>query len=125
MVPAPPALRGAGSFYRMQFVDGQLLRDRIAGMAQKQAIDIGIQVAEGLAAAHEKGSFTVISSREHHGAERRIVQIMDFGLAKLKGVSRLTRKAALSVQRGICRPSSAGDRSGSSFGYILTRGSVV
>ena len=58
---APP---GAGKqmFIVMEFVDGMTLRQKmesLSGGAQpypvKQAIELGIQVADGLAAAHEKG----------------------------------------------------------------------
>src|SRR5271169_870495 len=46
---------GKQIFMVMEFVDGQTLRAKIGTLSQKQAIDIGIQVADGLAAAHEKG----------------------------------------------------------------------
>ena len=42
-------------FIVMEFVDGQTLREKRGTITFKQAIDIGIQVADGLAAAHEKG----------------------------------------------------------------------
>src|SRR5437870_2316816 len=42
-------------FIVMEFVDGQTLREKKGAINFKQAIDIGIQVADGLAAAHEKG----------------------------------------------------------------------
>src|SRR5690242_21749187 len=38
-------------FIVMEFVDGQTLRDRRGTITFKQAIEIGIQVADGLAAA--------------------------------------------------------------------------
>src|SRR5713101_7929748 len=44
----------AQMFIVMEFVDGQTLREKIGTVSQKQAIDIGIQIADGLAAAHEK-----------------------------------------------------------------------
>src|SRR5262245_13854574 len=42
-------------FIAMEFVDGQTLREKRDTISFKQAIDIGIQIADGLAAAHEKG----------------------------------------------------------------------
>ena len=42
-------------FIVMEFVDGQTLRDKRGTINFKQAIDIGIQIGDGLAAAHEKG----------------------------------------------------------------------
>ena len=42
-------------FIIMEFVDGQTLRDKKGTINFKHAVDIGIQIADGLAAAHEKG----------------------------------------------------------------------
>src|SRR5512146_3285833 len=42
-------------FIVMEFVDGQTLQEKKSTISFKQAIDIGIQIADGLAAAHEKG----------------------------------------------------------------------
>ncbi|HMD13911.1 MAG TPA: serine/threonine-protein kinase, partial [Bacteroidota bacterium] len=42
-------------FIAMEFVDGQTLRDKKGSISFKQAIDISIQIADGLAAAHDKG----------------------------------------------------------------------
>jgi serine/threonine protein kinase len=98
-------------FIAMQYVDGQLLRDRMSGMSKKQALEIGIQVAEGLAAAHEKGVVHRDIKPENIMVRKDgMAQIMDFGLAKLKGVSRLT-KAGTDPGTG-CRPS---------VGYLLAR----
>src|SRR5262249_7150983 len=43
------------TFIVMEYVDGQTLREVKQGLSIKQVTDIGIQIAEGLAAAHEKG----------------------------------------------------------------------
>src|SRR5262245_26129075 len=40
-------------FIVMEFVDGHSLREKRGTVSFKQAIDIGIQIADGLAAAHE------------------------------------------------------------------------
>ena len=79
----------------MEFVDGQTLGDKQGSVNLKQAIDIGIQVADGLAAAHEKG-ITHRDIKPDNIMIRKdgITQIMDFGLAKLRGVSNLTQQGS-------------------------------
>ena len=92
-------------FIAMQFIDGQLLRDRMSGLSTKHAIDIGVQVAEGLAAAQEKGIVHRDIKPENIIVRKDgIVQIMDFGLAKLKGVSRLTKAGSTVGTAGYMSP---------------------
>ena len=43
------------SFIAMEFVDGQTLREKSGTINLGKAIEIGIQIAEGLSIAHEKG----------------------------------------------------------------------
>src|SRR2546425_4323932 len=69
-----------------ELLDGQTLRERMAGGAlpQRKAIDYALQMAHGLAAAHEKGIVHRDLKPEnlfitHDGR----VKILDFGLAKL------------------------------------------
>lgn len=87
-------------FIVMEFVDGQTLRERksTATISLKQAIDIGIQIADGLAAAHEKGIVHRDIKPENIMIRKDgIAQVMDFGLAKLRvgaGVSKLTREGS-------------------------------
>jgi serine/threonine protein kinase len=80
-------------FIVMEFVDGQTLRDKRESLSFKHAIDVGIQIADGLAAAHEKGIVHRDIKPENIMIRKDgIVQIMDFGLAKLRGtVTRLTK----------------------------------
>ena len=82
-------------FIVMEFVDGQTLREKKGTVSFKQAIDIGIQIADGLATAHEKGivhrdikSDNILVTKDGR------VKIMDFGLAKLKGGVHLTRSGS-------------------------------
>lgn len=82
-------------FIVMEFVDGKSLKEKKDTLSQKQILEIGIQVAEGLAAAHEKGIVHRDIKPENIMIRKDgIVQIMDFGLAKLytsTNVSRLTK----------------------------------
>jgi len=79
-------------FIAMEFVDGQSLQVKKASLNMKQALDIAAQTAEGLAAAHEKGIVHRDMKPENIMIRRDgRAQIMDFGLAKLQGASRLTR----------------------------------
>ena len=80
------------TFIVMEYVEGQTLREVKQGLTIKQVTDIGVQIAEGLAAAHEKG----IVHRDVKAENIMLrkdgrVQVMDFGLAKLRGVSKLTK----------------------------------
>ena len=80
-------------FIAMEFIDGETLRDRKNNISFKQSIEIGIQVAEALAAAHEKGIVHRDIKPENVMMRKDgLVQIMDFGLAKQQGASRLTRE---------------------------------
>ena len=80
-------------FIAMEYIEGETLRDRKNNISFKQSIDIGIQVAEALAAAHEKGIVHRDIKPENVMLRKDgLVQIMDFGLAKLRGASRLTKE---------------------------------
>lgn len=82
-------------FIVMEFVEGQTLRQKSQTYSVKQATDIAIQIADGLAAAHEKGIVHRDIKPENIMIRKDdIVQIMDFGLAKLRGSSRLTKDGA-------------------------------
>ncbi len=82
-------------FIVMEYVEGKTLKDKKDSLSEKQILEIGIQVAEGLAAAHEKGIVHRDIKPENIMIRKDgIAQIMDFGLAKLyedKNVSRLTK----------------------------------
>ncbi|MEJ2495134.1 MAG: serine/threonine-protein kinase, partial [Ignavibacteriaceae bacterium] len=84
---------GDDTFIVMEFIDGIELKDKIkSGPIQtKKAINIAIQIAEGLGAAHKKGIVhRDIKSQNLMITEDGKVKIMDFGLAKIGGSSQLT-----------------------------------
>ncbi len=96
-------------FIVMEYVDGQTLREKREQVRFKEAIDIGIQVAEGLAAAHEKGIVHRDIKPENIMIRKDgIAQIMDFGLAKLRSasskVNRLTKEGSTLGTAGYMSP---------------------
>ncbi len=95
-------------FIVMEYVEGKTLKDKKDSLSEKQILEIGIQVAEGLAAAHEKGIVHRDIKPENIMIRKDgIAQIMDFGLAKLRetsGVSRLTKAGTTMGTMGYMSP---------------------
>jgi len=84
-------------FICMEYVDGQTIREYMAGnpMPLDRALDIATQIAEGLGKAHNAH----IVHRDLKPDNILIdkdgrVKIVDFGLAKLRGVTQLTKEAS-------------------------------
>ncbi len=81
-------------FFAMQHIEGRSLREyaHAQELTIPQIFEIGIQIAEGLQAAHEKG----VTHRDIKPANVLIdthgrARILDFGLASVAGVDHLTK----------------------------------
>jgi serine/threonine protein kinase len=81
-------------FIVMEYIDGIELKDKIktGAIPIEETINLAIQIAEGLEAAHKKG----VVHRDIKSSNIMItndgkVKIMDFGLAKIKGGAQLTK----------------------------------
>ena len=82
-------------FIVMEYIKGQELKDKIeAGpLSIDDTLNLTIQIANGLQAAHEKGVIhRDIKSANIMLTEKGDVKIMDFGLAKVKGGPKLTKE---------------------------------
>jgi serine/threonine-protein kinase len=83
------------TFIAMTFVEGESLKQKIEArpLALTDAVRYAVQISNGLKEAHRnevvhrdvKSANVVISNRDH-------AVVMDFGLAKLRGQTRLTRE---------------------------------
>jgi serine/threonine protein kinase len=111
-----PGGEGKQMFIVMEFVDGMTLRQKMDSTggggqpyAMKQAVEMGIQIADGLAAAHEKGIVHRDVKPENIMVRRDgIAQVMDFGLAKLRAsgskITRLTKQGSTVGTAGYMSP---------------------
>lgn len=95
-------------FIVMEFIDGVTLRDNKQTLSEKRILEIGAQVADGLGAAHEKGIVHRDIKPENIMIRKDgIVQVMDFGLAKLfsgNNASRLTKVGTTMGTMGYMSP---------------------
>jgi len=95
-------------FIVMEYIEGTTLRDNKQVLSEKKILEIAAQAADGLGAAHEKGIVHRDIKPENIMIRKDgIVQIMDFGLAKLYSsgnVSRLTKAGTTMGTMGYMSP---------------------
>lgn len=85
------------TFIAMAYIDGQSMDKKIesGSLEFEQALDIAIQIADGLQEAHEKGiTHRDIKSANIMMTQKGQAKIMDFGIAHLKGEKTITKTGA-------------------------------
>jgi serine/threonine protein kinase len=88
------------SYAVLEFLDGETLRERLAAgaLSLRKAVEIGVQIARGLAAAHGKGITHRDLKPENVFLTRDgQVKILDFGLARHAEGSTLDRPDSLTL----------------------------
>ncbi len=86
------------TFLSMAYLEGETVKDKTKARPLKleEALEVAIQTAEGLRAAHEKGIVhRDIKSANLMVMDRGQVKIMDFGLALVADRSHLTKNASM------------------------------
>jgi serine/threonine protein kinase/Flp pilus assembly protein TadD len=115
-------------FICMAHYEGETLEDKIdrGPMPVEEALDMAVQAAEGLAAAHDRG----IIHRDIKPANivvtvRGEAKILDFGLAKLSGGAKLTKQQMTLGTAAYMSPEQAAGRSADHRTDIWSLGAVL
>jgi len=98
---------GAQTFIALEYIEGQSLADKIklGPLKLDDALSIAVQTCEGLQAAHEKEIVhRDIKSQNIMVTTRGQVKILDFGLAKLRGASVVTKSGTTVGTMGYMSP---------------------
>jgi serine/threonine protein kinase len=116
-------------FMAMACYEGESLRDRLkrGKLEHAEALSVAIQVARGLAKAHEKGIVhRDIKPGNIFLTDDNQAKILDFGLAKLASDIRLTRTGATLGHRGL-HVAGAGPRQARRFPHrrLVARGHAL
>ena len=98
----------------MELLHGKTLREHLRDgafqMNDPAALDIAIQVASGLEAAHEKGIIhRDIKPANIFITERHVAKILDFGVAKVLGIDEVQQFTVAAGKEGITSRPAAGE----------------
>jgi serine/threonine protein kinase/tetratricopeptide (TPR) repeat protein len=98
---------GPEPFIALEYIEGQSLADKVKSgpLKLEEAVSIAGQLSEGLQAAHEKGIVhRDVKSQNIMVTTKGQVKILDFGLAKLRGASVVTRAGTTLGTMGYMSP---------------------